>query len=446
MNLARAVDVRQITAPQHGRSGARAIVAASVGNLLEWYDFAVYALFAIYIGENFFPSRTPGVDLVKAFLVFGVGFVVRPLGAVLIGAYGDRAGRKAALTATILLMAYGTGIIACTPSFTRIGIGAPLLLLTGRLLQGFSAGGEIGGAAAFLVEHAPARRRGLFAAWLQASMGMSNILGAVVALSVTSLLTDGQMRSWGWRIPFLLGLSIAPIGWYLRKTLEETPQFLAELARRQESSAHRVPLVAVFRDHRRPLLLGLGISILWAAAVYVLLIFLPVFSQKSLNYAPSTAFSASLVEYVVFVLGCFAAGALSDHIGRRRMAAIGAAVLLVGVLPLFRWVDQSRTMAALIIAEGALGLMVSSFTGVAPVVLSALFPTEVRATGVSLVYNCAITVFAGFAPAILTWLTTTASGSIYAPAWYVSCAAVPALIAISLTGRLSEARIAPTPT
>src|SRR5579863_1348998 len=171
-----------------GARGVRAILAASVGNLLEWYDFSVYALFAIYIAANFFPHRNPGLDLVKAFLVFGLGFVIRPLGAVLIGIYGDRAGRKAALTATILIMAGGTLIIAAAPSYAIIGFGAPLLLLAGRLLQGFSAGGEIGSAAAFLVEHAPPGRKGLFAAWLQGSMGMSNILGALVAFAVTARL------------------------------------------------------------------------------------------------------------------------------------------------------------------------------------------------------------------------------------------------------------------
>ena len=268
----------------------------------------------------------------------------------------------------------------------------------------------------------------------------------LVALSVTSLLNDSQMQSWGWRIPFIIGLSIAPIGVYLRKTLGETPQFLAELERQRQSPASRIPLVSVFKDHSRPLLIGLGVSTLWAVAVYVLLIFLPVFVQKSLHYTASAAFSASLVEYVLFVLGCFCFGALSDHIGRTRMAGIGAAVLLVGVLPLFRWVDECRSTATLIIAQGAFGIMVSSFTAVAPTVLAALFPISVRATGVSLVYNGAITLFAGFAPAILTWLTAAAWGSIYAPAWYVSVAAVPALVAIALSRRLPKVRTAAIPT
>ncbi len=197
--------------PLNARRGTRAILAASLGNLLEWYDFAVYAAFAIYIGANFFPHDSPAAGLVSAFLVFGLGFVIRPLGAILIGIYGDRAGRKAALTATILIMACGTLIIAAAPTYAAIGLGAPLVLLAGRVLQGFSAGGEIGNAAAFLVEHAPPTRKALFTAWLQASMGMSNILGALVAFTITSLLPQSEIVRWAWRVPFFIGLAIVPM-------------------------------------------------------------------------------------------------------------------------------------------------------------------------------------------------------------------------------------------
>ena len=374
-----------------GSSGTRAILAASMGNLLEWYDFSVYALFAIYIGENFFPSGNSGAGLIKAFLVFGLGFVIRPLGAAVMGIYGDRAGRKAALTATILVMAGGTLIIAVTPSYSTIGFGAPLLLLAGRMMQGFSAGGEIGSAAAFLVEHAPAGRRGLFAAWLQASMGMSNILGALVAFTVTALLPLSAVISWGWRIPFLIGLSIIPLGLYLRRTLEETPAFRAERAQRLAP----LPLVSVFHEHSCALFAGFGISILWAVAVYVLLIFMPVFVQKAFGFSAAQAFGSSLVENVCFVGGCFGFGALADRIGHARMQAIGATSLALAVLPLFLWLDRSRSLLVLILMLSACGIMVASYTSVAPTVVSGLFPTRVRATGVSLVYNGAITIFGG---------------------------------------------------
>jgi len=221
----------QISEKQRNKSGRKAITAASIGNALEWYDFSVYAFFAVYIAQNFFNPNDDGAQLFEAFLAFGLGFVIRPLGALVIGAYGDRAGRKAALTLTIMTMAVGTAIIAFAPPYTAIGIGAPLLILCGRVLQGFSAGGEVGGAAAFLIEHAPENQKGRYASWLQASMGISNILAALVATAVTLTLSREQIGDWGWRIPFILGLSIAPIGLWMRKTLDETPLFVEEQAR-----------------------------------------------------------------------------------------------------------------------------------------------------------------------------------------------------------------------
>src|SRR5271170_8090797 len=200
--------------------------------MLEWYDFTVYALFAGFIAGNFFPGDDPNTRLLKTFLFFGLGFIVRPLGAVLIGNYGDRAGRKAALTLTILLMAAGTGIIAFSPTYANIGVGAPILLLLGRVLQGFSAGGEIGGATAYLLETGDPKERGRVASWLEASMGMANILGALAAFSVTSMLSESALRSWGWRLPFIVGLAIAPVGLYLRRSLSETQDFDRESQKR----------------------------------------------------------------------------------------------------------------------------------------------------------------------------------------------------------------------
>jgi MFS transporter, MHS family, proline/betaine transporter len=421
-----------VAAPGTPAGGRRAILAASVGNLLEWYDFAVYAQFALYIAANFFPQGSRGAALVNAFLVFGLGFVIRPLGAVLIGIYGDRAGRKAALTATILVMASGTLLIAVAPTYAAIGLAAPLILLAGRLLQGFSAGGEIGSAAAFLVEHAPHARRALFTAWLQASMGMSNILGASVAFAVTALLSKSEIVGWGWRLPFFAGLAIVPVGIYLRRTLEETPAFRAEL---DVAHTARRPLMSVLREHPRELAAGLAVSILWAAAVYVLLIFMPIYLQQTFGFTASQAYGGSLVENVVFVSGCFVFGALADRIGARKVQRCGAAALLVAVLPLFWWLDRAHSVVVLYVVLAALGLLTASYSGVAPTTLSALFPTRVRVTGVSLAYNAAFTVFGGFAPAILTWITATGAGSVLAPAWYVALAAVPALLAARVESR-----------
>jgi MHS family proline/betaine transporter-like MFS transporter len=308
----------------------RAIAAASIGNMLEWYDFSVYALLATYIAKDFFPSGDPTTNLMKAFLAFGVGFVVRPLGAVLIGSYGDRAGRKAALTLTILLMAAGTGIIAFAPTYAAIGIGAPLLLLVGRVLQGFSAGGEVGGATAFLLESAAREDRGLGASWLEASMGMSNILGALAAFSVTAFLSAADVQAWGWRLPFVFGLLIAPAGLYLRRSLPETEEFQVEAdRRRKDRGPAKSPLAETFQHHQRELLIGFGMSILWASAVYVLMIFVPVYVQIAFKFSAAQAFGASLIGNVPFVVGCVVFGAASDRIGRRAMLTISAILLLV---------------------------------------------------------------------------------------------------------------------
>jgi len=415
----------------------RAIIATSIGNMLEWYDFTVYALFAGYIAANFFPGDDSNTRLLKTFLFFGLGFVVRPLGAVLIGNYGDRAGRKAALTLTILLMAAGTGVIAFSPTYASIGLGAPVLLLLGRVLQGFSAGGEVGGATAYLLESADAAGRGRAASWLEASMGMANILGALAAFSVTASMSTAQVQSWGWRIPFISGLLIAPVGLYLRRSLDETQAFQAETERRaarpSADQAHGLaPLREIFRDHGRSLCVGFCVAVLWAVAVYVLMIFLPTYVQRpdTFHFTAQQAFGASLIGNLPFVVGCLWFGSLSDRIGRRRGLLLSATLLLLLVLPLFMWLRAEPTFSTLVVAQSILCILVASFVGVAPAALSEIFPTGVRSTGTSLVYNGAFTVFGGFAPMILTWFTQQSNGSIYAPAWYVMLAAGVALIAI----------------
>ncbi len=414
--------------------------------MLEWYDFTVYALFAGYIAGNFFPGDDKNTRLLKTFLVFGLGFVVRPLGAVLIGNYGDRAGRKAALTLTILLMAAGTGIIALSPTYAAIGIGAPLLLLLGRVLQGFSAGGEIGGATAYLLESAEPAQRGRVASWLEASMGMANILGALAAFSVTAVLSTSEVQAWGWRIPFLFGLTIAPVGLYLRRSLDETDAFQAEERQRAHAAKPKAPLLEIFRSHGRSLFVGFCVAVLWAVAVYVLMIYLPTYVQRAdtFGFSAAQAFGASLIGNIPFVIGCVWFGSWSDRIGRRRSLALSAGLLFVAVLPLFLWLKADPTLPTLIIVQAIVCLLVASFVGVAPAALSEIFPTGVRSTGTSLVYNGAFTLFGGFAPMILTWLIQRSGGSIYSPAWYVMLAAGVALIAIPFLGRRESPVPAPT--
>lgn len=408
----------------------RAIAAAAIGNALEWYDFIIYALFATYIAQAFFPGGDPTVDLIKAFIAFGLGFVIRPLGSLVIGVYADRAGRKAALTLTIMVMALGTLIIAIAPTYAAIGIGGPILLLVGRVLQGFSAGGELGGAAAFLVEHAPEGKKGRYAAWLQGSMAISNIIAALVALAVTTVLTPQQIGDWGWRLPFLFGLLIAPVGLWMRATLEETPHFRAEMARQKtDATRQSAPLKEIFVEHWPELLKGTGLCILWGVSIYTLVVYLPVFIQRSFGMSGFDTFLASLIGNVFLLLACMFSGALSDRIGRKKVIVGAGLVLAVIVHPLLWLLHVSPTLPTLIFVQTMFCICCGLYAGGAPAALSELFPTRVRSTGLSITYNVAITLFAGFAPALITWLAQ--GGRIYAPAWYVTAAAVCALVALA---------------
>ena len=252
------------TGPLIGASQRRrAIIATVIGNGLEWFDFTVYSFFAVIIAKLFFPTGNELSSLLLAVATFGVGFFMRPVGGIILGVYADRVGRKAALTLTILLMALGTAIIGLAPTYQSIGLWAPALIVLARLIQGFSAGGEVGGATAFLIEHAPDAERGAYASWQQASQGISFMLGAAMGALVTNGLDQAQIDAWGWRIPFLFGLLIGPVGMYIRSHLEEPPEFEARQAERRASKVKFSPLSQVLRDHPREVLAGLGVTILW---------------------------------------------------------------------------------------------------------------------------------------------------------------------------------------
>ena len=412
------------------QSAARAVVAATVGNMLEWYDFAIYAAFAVPISRAFFPADSEVVSLLLGFVTFGLGFVARPFGAIVLGGFADRRGRRDALSLTILLMALGTGIIALCPGYNSIGLAAPIIILVARLIQGFSAGGEIGGALSTLVEHAPPQRRALFASFQQMSQGGSTMLSGLVAITIALLLPADAVTEWGWRLAFVVGLLIAPVGLYIRRELEDAPLFKAS------DHAAEAPIRLVLREHWRTVLTGILIVMLWTVAQYLANYF-PTFAVRELKVSLSQSYLGPLVIGTV-LLFCPLIGALADRYGRRRIMLAGAAGLAVVAYPAFSYLIASPTPQRLVLTQIVVAVFMLIYTAPASAVLAELFPTQVRATGISLTYSLGVAIFGGFTPAIITALISW-TGQPVTVAFYLMGAAVISFAAVlTLTDRTGE--------
>lgn len=410
-----------------------AIAAATIGNGLEWFDFTVYGFFTPIIARLFFPAINDLTSILLTVGTYGVGFFMRPVGAVVLGVYADRKGRKAALTLTILMMAFGTALLGFAPTYAQAGIVGPLVIVLARLIQGFSAGGEIGGATAFLIEYAPPEKRGFYASWQQTSQALAVVLGGICGTIVTHALDPAAIDSWGWRVPFLLGLLIGPVGFYIRARVDETPVFTDSHTQKSES-----PLRDALRDHPRGIASGFGVTILWTVCTYVLLFYMTTYAVKQLNIPLADAFVATTIGGLVLMLGCPIAGALSDRVGRKRLLLAAAIAIGVLIYPLFAWINAKPDLMTLAIVQGILGLLLAAFTGPAPALLAEQFPAGLRSTGLSLAYNFAVTIFGGFAAVIVT-LLIEATGTKLAPSFYVMAAAlVSALTLLTMkdkTGR-----------
>jgi MHS family proline/betaine transporter-like MFS transporter len=398
----------------------RAVLATSIGNALEWFDLVVYGFFAVVISKLFFPAGNETVSLLLTLGTFGVSFFMRPLGAIVIGAYADRAGRKAALTLSILLMMLGTAIIVVLPTYQQIGIAAPLILVLARLMQGFSAGGEFGSATAFLAEHAP-HRRGFFASWQVASQGLTTVLAAVFGTVLTGGLSSDQLMSWGWRVPFIFGLLIGPIAYYIRSHVDETPEFLA-------AATTDSPLRDTFAGQKARLLIAIGIVVLGTVATYLVL-FMPTYGVKQLGLPASVTFGAVVLTGVIQMIGAPLIGHLCDRIGRTGVMLTSATLMLVLGYPAFAWLVSQPSAATLFVVLVAMGVLVTGYFGALPGLLSEIFPVATRTTGMSLAYNIAVTVFGGFGPFIIAWLIRE-TGLKVAPSFYLMFAALLSLVAL----------------
>jgi MHS family proline/betaine transporter-like MFS transporter len=398
------------------------IIAATIGNVLEWFDFLVYGFFAVTIAEVFFPASNQTASLLITFGTFGLAYVVRPLGAIVVGTYTDRAGRKAGLTLSIGLMMIGTLLMLITPGYATIGIAAPIIITVARLLQGFSVGGEFGSAVAFLVEHG-GERRGFVAGWQWASIGMVSIVVSLFGLALTTLLSHQQLVDWGWRVPYVFGLLVGPVGLYIRSRMAETPDFLAA------DKPPTVPIGDLLRRHPVSLLLALGASII-SNSSYYLLLYIPTYGVKTLHLPPYTGFAATLVGGIILAVFSVVAGYWSDRVRpRARIMLITAWLFLLAAYPCFWLMDAYPSLATAMFAVGFLNLIKGGYSGVLPSVLSEQFPVETRAVGVAFAFSISVTVFGGFAPFVATWLIAQ-TGDPLSPSYYLMATALLSIIAI----------------
>jgi len=412
------------------------ITAAVIGNALEWYDFIVFGFFTVVISRLFFPSDSQYASLLLTTGTFGVGFFMRPVGGILLGIYADRRGRKAALLMVIILMTVAIAMIAFAPTYAAIGIGAPLIMVLARLLQGFSAGGEFASATAFLTEIAPAGRRGLYGSWQMVGQGLAVLLGAILGTLLTRSLTPEALDSWGWRIPFLFGLIIGPVGLYIRRNLDETSAFLQS----NRSSAGQQGSGSVLMSHVKEMLVCLGMVVSGTISFYVILIYIPTFARTQLHLPLDQAFLAQSIGLACEVALIPICGALSDFVGRTPVMITALVLDLLVTYPLFSWVSASPSFGALLTMQIILCSLFGVFNGPISTALAEQFPTRVRSTALAIAYNIAVMLFGGFAQFFVTWLIQ-ATGTPIAPAYYLMFgAAVGLLAALFLKERARDAK------
>jgi MHS family proline/betaine transporter-like MFS transporter len=432
-----------VAAPAAGGSAtpprlAGVIVAATIGNNLEWFDFLVYGFFAATLAQVFFPTGNPTVSLLITFGAFGLSYVVRPLGAAVIGTYTDRAGRKAGLTLSIGLMMIGTLLMVVTPGYATIGIAAPIVITLARLCQGFSVGGEFGSSVAFLVEHA-GDRKGYSASWQWASTGVVSVIVALFGLALTTLLTHQQLLDWGWRIPWVFGLLVGPIGLYIRSRMAETPEFI------EAAKPPTVPIRALLHRHPYAVLLALGASVI-SNSSYYLLLYIPTYAVKTLHLPAYTGFAATLVGGIALAVVSVIAGHSSDRTPRTRIMLVTAWLFAIAAYPVFWLMVQYPSLATAMFAVGLLNVIKGGYSGVLPSLLAEQFPVDSRAVGIAFSYSISVTVFGGFAPFVATWLIA-ATGDPLSPSFYLMASALISVVAlVAIQRRGARTGIAANPT
>jgi MFS transporter, MHS family, proline/betaine transporter len=427
------LDARPLASPVAPATLRRAVVAAALGNCVEWFDFAIYGYLATTLAVVFFPSQDPTTALLATFAVFATAFFMRPLGGLFFGPLGDRIGRQRTLAAVILLMSASTFMIGLLPDYHAIGILAPLLLVVARCAQGFSLGGEFGGAASFVAEYAPDARRGFFTSWIQVSALLGFVLGSALVTVLTYSLNQEAMLVWGWRVPFLLAGPLGVVGLYLRFRLDDTPVFAAL---RRAGGVAASPLREVVTKSPRALLLVGGLAIMPTVSFYILLTYLPVYFSRELAFSANAALLSTTASLLVVITLVPLFGALSDRIGRRPLLAGSCVGLVMLTYPAFLLMTRGDLLEAML-AQIVLGMVLAVFLGTVLAAQTELFSARVRYSGFAIGQNLAVALFGGAAPFWATYLIV-ATGNQLAPGFYLIAAALVTLLAVMLIGETAK--------
>jgi MHS family proline/betaine transporter-like MFS transporter len=404
----------------------KAVTAGAIGNFVEWYDYSVYGFFATVIASQFFPSEDRVASLLATFAVFAVAFFMRPVGAFVFGHYGDTIGRRNTLAAAVIMMGIATLMIGVLPSYAQIGVLAPILLVVARLLQGFSAGGEWSGSAAFMVEYAPENKRGLYGSWQQVSIVAGLLVGSAMGGLLGTVLSEDALNAWGWRIPFILGMVVALVGLYLRLRVEDTPAFRIIEEKEEITEA---PVKESFTAHWRESLTAIGFTVAWTVAYYILLTYMPTYVSETLGIPLTQALLSNAIGLVVLMALIPFTAALSDRIGRKPLLIAFSALIALLTYPLFL-LASTQVLAFIVLAQVLFGVIISLFSGPGPAALVEMFPTNVRYSALGVSYNIAVAAFGGTAPFIATYLISR-TGSNFSPGFYLIAAAVVTLIVVS---------------
>jgi len=415
----------------------RAITASAMGNATEWFDYGVYAYATVYIAANFFPSENPTTQTLSALLVFAVSFIIRPIGGLVWGPLGDRLGRQRVLAATILLMASATFCVGLLPTYATIGVWAPILLIALRVVQGFSTGGEYGGAATFMAEYAPDRKRGFYGSFLEFGTIAGFTGGALLVLATESIFGTEAFGDWGWRIPFLVAGPLGAVGLYLRTKLEDTPVF-REL---EEAGLTEHETKTEFKDlfhHWRPMVKLAGLVIALNVVNYTLLAYMPTYLQEQLSLSSQAALTLIIIGQLVMMVFIPFFGGLSDRVGRKPMWWFSLIGLFVLAVPMYLLMAQSFVFA--LIAFAVLGLFYLPQLSTISATFPAMFPTHVRYAGFAIAYNVATSLFGGTAPAVNEALIG-ATGNSLIPAYYMMASCVVGMVALAFVPETARTSI-----